>query len=119
MVKNGDVVKRRQVFARTGHGHPEVATPPRHCGVRINGDYVDPMLFLGSGSLVDIVHLADLGPQAQGWLDRQRTRFLWAADALRTAPDPGSSRRTLAPPPARPGAVAWSRCPPAGLRRSL
>ena len=116
MVKKGDVVTRGQVFARTGHGHPEVATPHLQFGVRINGDYVDPMLFLGSGSLVDIVHLADLGPQAQGWLDRQRTRFLWAADALRTAPDPGSSRRTLAPPPARPrggGLVALpARGPP-------
>src|SRR5207244_10921746 len=72
MVKKGDMLTRGQVFARTGHGHPEVATPHLHFGVRINGDYVDPMLFLGSGSLVNIVHLADLGPQAQAWLDRQR-----------------------------------------------
>jgi hypothetical protein len=73
MVKKGDVVTRGQVLALTGHGHPEVDTPHLHFGVRINGEYVDPMLFLGDGSLVNIVHLADLGQTAQAWADRPRT----------------------------------------------
>ena len=58
MVKKGNVLARGQVFARTGHGHPEIPAPHLHFGVRINGDYVDPMLFLGSGSLVNVIHLA-------------------------------------------------------------
>jgi hypothetical protein len=120
MVKKGDLLRRGQVFALTGHGHPEVPTPHLHFGVRINGEYVDPMLFLGSGSLVDIVHLADLGPQTQAWVDRGRARFQWAADAIRTAPSPRSTRRAAVSPPARPrggGLVLLSgRGPPTIVR---
>jgi murein DD-endopeptidase MepM/ murein hydrolase activator NlpD len=103
MAKKGDVVRRGQVFARTGHGHPDVATPHLHFGVRINGDYVDPMLFLGSGSLVDIVHLAALGPQAQAWIAGERTWIHWRSDALRTASGIAARR------PAAPLLAGWPR----------
>jgi murein DD-endopeptidase MepM/ murein hydrolase activator NlpD len=60
-VRRGDLVARGQVVGRSGHGHAEVATPHLHFGVRIDGEYVDPMLLLGPLSVVGLIHLAPLG----------------------------------------------------------
>jgi hypothetical protein len=74
MVKKGDAVTKGEVLARTGHGHPDVDTPHLHFGVRINGEYVDPMLFLGSGSLVNVIHLAELTPPPSAVMSAERAR---------------------------------------------
>jgi murein DD-endopeptidase MepM/ murein hydrolase activator NlpD len=60
-VHKGDAVTRGQVVASSGHGHPEVPSPTHlHFGVRLGSQYLDPMLFLGPGSVVDLIHLAPL-----------------------------------------------------------
>jgi murein DD-endopeptidase MepM/ murein hydrolase activator NlpD len=59
-VRRGDLVARGQVIGRSGHGHAEVATPHLHFGVRIHGEYVDPMLLLGPLSVVGLIRLAPL-----------------------------------------------------------
>jgi hypothetical protein len=59
-VARGDAVRRGQVFAHTGHGHPEVSRPHLHFGARIGEAYIDPMLLLGGGSVVELIRLAPL-----------------------------------------------------------
>jgi murein DD-endopeptidase MepM/ murein hydrolase activator NlpD len=59
-VQRGDRVARGDVVGRTGHGHAEVATPHLHFGVRIHGEYVDPMLLLGPLDVVGLIRLAPL-----------------------------------------------------------
>jgi murein DD-endopeptidase MepM/ murein hydrolase activator NlpD len=60
VVRRGDLVARGQVVGRSGHGHAEVATPHLHFGVRIDGEYVDPMFLLGPLSVVGLIRLAPL-----------------------------------------------------------
>jgi murein DD-endopeptidase MepM/ murein hydrolase activator NlpD len=59
-VQRGDLVAGGDVVGRTGHGHAEVATPHLHFGVRIHGEYVDPMLLLGPLDVVGLIRLAPL-----------------------------------------------------------
>ncbi|MDP9344033.1 MAG: M23 family metallopeptidase [Actinomycetota bacterium] len=102
MVKKGDQLSRGQVFARTGHGHPDVPTPHLHFGVRINGDYVDPMLFLGSGSLVNIVHLADLMPRSEARADGEAASLWSGAGGHGSAAGTRPFRRQATAPRPRP-----------------
>jgi len=59
-VSKGAAVHRGEVVAYTGHGHPEVPTPHLHFGVRVNGVYVDPLLYLEGLDLVSLIRLAPL-----------------------------------------------------------
>jgi murein DD-endopeptidase MepM/ murein hydrolase activator NlpD len=59
-VQRGDPIAEGEVVGRSGHGHVEVATPHLHFGVRIHGEYVDPMLLLGPLSVVGLIRLAPL-----------------------------------------------------------
>lgn len=59
-VGRGDVVARGDVIGATGGGHPGSAQPHLHFGARVGTTYIDPMLLLGRGSLVGLVHLAPL-----------------------------------------------------------
>jgi murein DD-endopeptidase MepM/ murein hydrolase activator NlpD len=59
-VRRGDPVAGGEAVGRSGHGHGEVATPHLHFGVRIHGEYVDPMLLLGPLSVVGLIRLAPL-----------------------------------------------------------
>ncbi|MGH2651871.1 MAG: murein hydrolase activator EnvC family protein [Actinomycetota bacterium] len=60
IVRRGDVVARGDVIGATGSGHPGSAQPHLHFGARVGTTYIDPMLLLGQGSLVGLVHLAPL-----------------------------------------------------------
>lgn len=59
-VEAGDQVRRGDVLGRTGQGHPGIEPPHLHFGARFGGTYIDPMLLLGYGSLVGLIHLAPL-----------------------------------------------------------
>lgn len=61
LVHKGDVVARGTPIARSGSGHPGSALPSHlHFGVRVAGDYADPMTFLAPPSVVDLIRLAPL-----------------------------------------------------------
>jgi hypothetical protein len=64
LVAGGEPVQRGAVIALTGHGHADVQIPHLHFGVRIGGQYVDPLLLLEPGSVVGLIRLAPLvGPE--------------------------------------------------------
>jgi murein DD-endopeptidase MepM/ murein hydrolase activator NlpD len=56
----GDRVERGAIVGLTGSGHPGVDPPHLHLGARYGGEYIDPMLLLGGGSVVGLVRLAPL-----------------------------------------------------------
>ena len=59
--KKGASVQKGDVIALSGTGHPGSTEPTHlHFGVKRNGDYVDPMLYLGAIDVVDLIHLAPL-----------------------------------------------------------
>jgi len=60
-VRKGDRVSRGQAVATTGWGHADLTVPHLHFGVRLNGTYVDPLTYLASPSVVDLIRLAPLG----------------------------------------------------------
>jgi murein DD-endopeptidase MepM/ murein hydrolase activator NlpD len=62
-VRRGDPVESGSPIGLTGPGHPGIDPPHLHFGARFAGEYIDPMLLLGGGSLVGLVRLAPLeGP---------------------------------------------------------
>ncbi len=60
LVKKGAVVTAGQAVALTGWGHPGALVPHLHFGVKLDGAYVDPLLYLGPISLASFVRLAPL-----------------------------------------------------------
>jgi murein DD-endopeptidase MepM/ murein hydrolase activator NlpD len=65
-VARGTLVKRGQIVAFTGHGHPDLEPTHLHFGIRLNGTYVDPLDYLEPASVVDLIRLAPLGePEPQ------------------------------------------------------
>jgi murein DD-endopeptidase MepM/ murein hydrolase activator NlpD len=70
-VAEGQAVGRFQLIGKSGAGHPGSAIPHLHFGARIGRTYLDPMLLLGPGSVVGVIHLAPLADGAGGdgaWL---------------------------------------------------
>jgi murein DD-endopeptidase MepM/ murein hydrolase activator NlpD len=63
-VRAGDPVRRGEPVGASGLGHPGVGPPHLHFGARYGGTYLDPLLLLGSGSVVGLVHLAPLEQEA-------------------------------------------------------
>ncbi|HEV8682016.1 MAG TPA: M23 family metallopeptidase [Actinomycetota bacterium] len=55
-----DQVRAGQTIGATGSGHPGRMPPHLHFGARVGEVYVDPLLLLGRGSLVGLIHLAPL-----------------------------------------------------------
>jgi murein DD-endopeptidase MepM/ murein hydrolase activator NlpD len=64
-VRRNDVVARGQIVALSGTGHPGSAEPPHlHFGVRLSGQYVDPLDCLSPMSVAGLIRLAPLAPAA-------------------------------------------------------
>lgn len=59
-VRKGDHVSVGATIGTTGSGHPGSSIPHLHFGVKLGGEYVDPMSLLGSLSLVGLIRLAPL-----------------------------------------------------------
>jgi murein DD-endopeptidase MepM/ murein hydrolase activator NlpD len=64
LVHKGDTVAAGQAVALSGTGHPGDTTPNVHLGVRLSGQYVDPLDYLGAASVVGLIRLAPLLPPA-------------------------------------------------------
>lgn len=62
LVHNGDLVLQGQTIALSGTGHLGDTTPNVHFGVRLNGEYVDPLDYLSPASVVDLIRLAPIAP---------------------------------------------------------
>jgi murein DD-endopeptidase MepM/ murein hydrolase activator NlpD len=60
LVRKGDTVAEGQPVALSGTGHAGDVVPDLHLGVRLDGQYVDPLDYLGTPSVVDLIHLAPL-----------------------------------------------------------
>ena len=58
MVRKGDLVAQGQVVALSGTGHAGDLSPDLHFGVRLAGQYVDPLDYLGQVDVSDLIHLA-------------------------------------------------------------
>jgi murein DD-endopeptidase MepM/ murein hydrolase activator NlpD len=59
--RKGARVHRGDVIALSGTGHPGSTEPTHlHFGVKLDGDYVDPMRYLGSVDVAQLIHLAPL-----------------------------------------------------------
>lgn len=60
LVRRGDVLVEGQDIALSGSGHVGDASPSVHLGVRLAGEYVDPMDYLTAMSIVDLIRLAPI-----------------------------------------------------------
>ena len=64
LVHKGDVVVQGQLIALSGSGHVGDTSPNVHLGVRLAGQYVDPMDYLAPMSIVDLIRLAPIVPSS-------------------------------------------------------
>jgi murein DD-endopeptidase MepM/ murein hydrolase activator NlpD len=56
-----DAVSSDSPIALSGTGHPGSTLPTHlHFGIRVSGEYVDPMTFLAPASVVGLIRLAPL-----------------------------------------------------------
>jgi murein DD-endopeptidase MepM/ murein hydrolase activator NlpD len=61
LVHKGDAVSAGSPIALSGTGHPGSTLPTHlHFGIRVSGEYVDPMTFLAPASVVGLIRLAPL-----------------------------------------------------------
>jgi hypothetical protein len=60
LVRKGAHVVRGQPVATTGWGHPALLVPHLHFSVRLDGTYVDPLVYLGSLDVSSLIRLAPL-----------------------------------------------------------
>ncbi len=56
-VRKGDVVVRGQMIGATGTGHPGSGVPHLHFGVKLDGEYVDPLELLAPLGVQDLIRL--------------------------------------------------------------
>jgi murein DD-endopeptidase MepM/ murein hydrolase activator NlpD len=60
-VRKGDVVSRGQTIGATGTGHPGAGVPHLHFGVKLDGEYVDPLELLAPLGVQDLIRLVPIG----------------------------------------------------------
>jgi murein DD-endopeptidase MepM/ murein hydrolase activator NlpD len=60
LVHDGDLVIQGQGIGFSGTGHVGDTTPNVHIGVRLNGQYVDPLDYLRPVSVVELIRLAPI-----------------------------------------------------------
>ena len=64
-VSRDQTVLRGQEIARSGGGHPGSVEPSHlHLGAKLDGSYIDPLLFLAPMSVAGMIRLAPLIPAA-------------------------------------------------------
>jgi len=56
-VRKGEVVVRGQMIGATGTGHPGSGAPHLHLGVKLDGEYVDPLELLAPLGVQDLIRL--------------------------------------------------------------
>jgi murein DD-endopeptidase MepM/ murein hydrolase activator NlpD len=59
-VHKGDLVPRGTTIGRSGEGHAGVTPSHLHFGLRLDGEYVDPLAYLPPPSVVALIRLAPL-----------------------------------------------------------
>ena len=59
-MRKGETVSLGQPIGTTGAGHPGSTVPHLHFGVRLAGIYVDPLDYLGSESVEDLIRLVPI-----------------------------------------------------------
>jgi len=59
-VRKGDVVTRGQTIGATGTGHPGAGVPHLHFGVKLDGEYVDPLELLAPLGVQDLIRLVPI-----------------------------------------------------------
>jgi murein DD-endopeptidase MepM/ murein hydrolase activator NlpD len=64
-VRKGAAVRKGDIIAASGHGHPEIPEPHLHFGARIGQTYLDPMLLLEAEDVASLIRLAPLGQSRQ------------------------------------------------------
>jgi len=64
LVHEGDVMVQGQPIALSGSGHAGDVSPDVHLGVRLAGQYVDPLDYLSAMSIVDLIRLAPITPSS-------------------------------------------------------
>lgn len=65
-VRRDDVVARGQPIGATGGGHPGSAVPHLHLGVRLEGQYMDPLRYLAPLGVQDLIRLVPLAARVTG-----------------------------------------------------
>ena len=61
-VRKGDVVSRGQTIGTTGTGHSGGSVPHLHFGVKLDGEYVDPLHLLAPLGVQDLIRLVPIPP---------------------------------------------------------
>ena len=64
LVHRNDLVAEGEGVALSGTGHVGDTTPNVHLGVRLNGQYVNPLDYLRAASVVDLIRLAPIAGSA-------------------------------------------------------
>jgi len=109
-VTKGQQVTKGQSIGRTGHGHPDVATPHLHFGARVGSTYLDPMLLLEGANVAGFIHLAPLTGQGSSpgasFGAAPTMAATWVAHAPTGAPR-GGARVAISPGPFW---VCWHSC---------
>jgi murein DD-endopeptidase MepM/ murein hydrolase activator NlpD len=59
-VRKGDVLTRGQTIGATGTGHPGAGVPHLHFGVKLDGEYVDPLELLAPLGVQDLIRLVPI-----------------------------------------------------------